>query len=198
MVGRTFGRLTVERRDGSTSHGEATWLVRCYCGERFSVLGANVRRGLTVSCGCSRREALARSRRKHGRAKTPEYNSWQGMISRCENVNNSDFANYGGRGIRVCERWRESFEAFFADMGPRPTAGHSVDRVDVNGNYVLDNCRWSTQRQQQRNRRNNRWITAHGITLTLAEWSERTGIRPGVILRRLKIGWKPDDAVGSH
>jgi hypothetical protein len=120
------------------------------------------------------------------------------MIGRCENPNNRAFANYGGRGISVDPSWRHSFETFLADMGPRPTSKHSLDRIDVNGPYAPANCRWATMRDQQNNRRSNVHIVAFGETLTLAQWSERTGIGEGTIRNRLRVGWTPERALSQQ
>lgn len=111
------------------------------------------------------------------------------MIRRCENPKTFGFARYGGRGIRVCERWRNSFTAFLADMGERPSASHSLDRINTNGNYEPENCRWATRLQQNRNSRNNTLIEWNGETLCIAEWAERTGISKFVLSMRLLRGW---------
>lgn len=139
---------------------------------------------------------------KHGESwsggattRTPEYVAWINMLGRCTSPNYTGFALYGGRGIRVCERWLTSYSAFLADMGRRPTPAHSLDRVDADGNYEPGNCRWATESQQQRNRRNNRMITAFGQTKCLAEWSESTGIKRETIAVRIKSGHAPERAL---
>lgn len=111
------------------------------------------------------------------------------MQTRCHNPNSEDYPNYGGRGIRVCERWRTDFAAFLADMGPRPSSRHSIDRFpNQDGNYEPGNCRWATAKEQQNNRRNNNFLTHAGLTLTITEWSLRTGLSRQTILHRLKRG----------
>jgi len=128
--------------------------------------------------------------------RTPEYVAWVGMIQRCENRKLPDFPRWGGRGIRVCRRWRKSFAAFLADVGGRPSTLHSLDRYPRrDGNYEPGNVRWATKREQARNTRSNHRVTAHGETLCLVEWSERTGVPDYVIRARLRLGWKPEDAV---
>lgn len=124
--------------------------------------------------------------------------SWDRMLRRCEWANDPYFSHYGGRGIKVCERWRgypNGFLAFLADMGPRPSRAHSIDRIDNDGDYTPTNCRWATAKQQARNRRSNRTILAHGKTLTVVEWAETLGCGGDVIIARLDAGWTSERAV---
>lgn len=128
--------------------------------------------------------------RKHGLSRSPEHCAWIRMKGRCYNPKNHGYKWYGGRGIKVCDRWINSFEAFLADMGPRPSKKHSLDRFpDVNGNYEPKNCRWATSREQQMNKRNNRRIECDGETKTISEWAEISGIPQSVIGRRLQNGF---------
>jgi hypothetical protein len=125
--------------------------------------------------------------RTHGLSKTQEYKSWNGLVYRCEHDRSG---NYGARGIRVCRRWRNSFLAFLEDMWHAPSPLHSIDRIDVNGNYEPSNCRWATRTQQARNTRSNTYLTHDGHSLTIAEWSEVTGIKPATICTRIyNYGW---------
>lgn len=121
---------------------------------------------------------------KHGMSNTPEYYAWAGAKGRCRNENDPAFPNYGGRNIAFDSRWDE-FEAFFADMGPRPTPDHSLDRIDVDGPYSPENCRWATWTEQQRNRRSNRMVQAHGKTQCLQAWAEELGIHKATLKARL-------------
>lgn len=138
---------------------------------------------------------------KHGHSKKRQrsltYRTWDAMIHRCHNPQSSAYHKYGGRGIVVCDRWRESFESFLSDMGDRPGPEYSIDRYpDKNGNYEPGNCRWATPSEQARNRRSTRYLTCNGETLSLAEWSERTGIQPGTIANRIDVrGWSVPDAL---
>lgn len=127
----------------------------------------------------------------HGMSSSREFQTWARMKGRCYNRRNPDYPDYGGRGIRVCDRWLESFEAFYADMGPRP-AGHSIDRKNSNGNYEPDNCHWTTAVPQASNRRSNQTIAFRGETHTVQEWSRRTGLKAASIYWRLHRGWTPE------
>lgn len=122
-------------------------------------------------------------------SKRSNYESWRGMIRRCTNPKYALYKDYGGRGIKVCDRWLNSISAFTEDMGQRPPGGFYLERINNNGNYEPGNCRWATRKEQARNKRNNHLITLDGVTLTLAEWSERSGIHFGTILMRIKLGW---------
>lgn len=196
MVGIKAGRLTVLSRVGSDARGQATWLCRCDCGEELVVRGSSLRNGNTRSCGCLLAGAARARRLTHGMANTPAYRSWSAIVERCCNANNPSFPRYGGRGIRVCDRWRASFEAFFADMGPRPS-GTSIDRVDNLGHYEPGNCRWATPFEQQNNTSRNKRYTHNGETRTLAEWGRRYGIRAPVVNNRLLRGWSLAEALST-
>jgi hypothetical protein len=125
----------------------------------------------------------------------PEYSVWTGMIHRCHNPKRHNYPRYGGRGIVVCDRWRESFAAFLEDMGPRPSMRHQIDRIDNDGPYSPDNCRWASLEEQGRNKRSNHLITAFGKTQTLSEWATETGLRRECIASRLEYGWTPEEAL---
>ena len=130
----------------------------------------------------------------HGMSRTPEYRAWINMKDRCFNPNNKNYLDYGGRGIAVCDRWL-NLDNFLADMGSRPTAKHSIDRIDNNADYSPKNCKWSTKAEQQNNRRYNRLITIGCVTLNIAQWTKEMGFGSGVIWDRLKIRWSEFDAV---
>ena len=131
---------------------------------------------------------------RHGLSKTPEYNAWVNMKARCLNPNHKAYSDYGGRGISVCDRWL-NLENFLADMGSRPTAKHSLDRIDNNGDYSAENCKWSTKAEQSNNQRTNRLITIGCVTLNIAQWTKEMGFGQNVIKDRLKLGWSEFDAV---
>ena len=131
----------------------------------------------------------------HNMSGTSEHNTWLSMKQRCFNPNHKFYSDWGGRGITVCDRWKNSFEDFFADMGSRPSSKHSLDRIDNDGDYQKDNCRWSTRVEQANNKRNNRLITIGCVTLNLKQWTTEMGFGEKVIFDRLKMGWSESDAV---
>jgi len=132
---------------------------------------------------------------RHGLSGTPEYYAWKDMKRRCFNPNHKRYSDYGGRGITVCDRWL-NLENFLADMGSRPTAKHSLDRINNNGDYSFENCRWATKAEQDNNRRNNKpLITIENETYTIVQWAEKMGFSRTVIYRRLERGWSEFDAV---
>lgn len=153
--GERFGRLVAVAFAGVGHNGSSQWECLCDCGQTTITSVKYLRSGETTSCGCRRQEILA-SRGKdswrHGGSKTPLYMVWANMIARCERESSTHYRNYGGRGIKVCPRWRKSFAAFAADMGPRPD-GLTLDRIDTNGNYEPSNCRWATPKEQVANTR---------------------------------------------
>ena len=131
----------------------------------------------------------------HGMSGTPEYLAWQSMKRRCFNSNHKDYPDWGGRGITVCDRWLNSFENFLADMGSRPTAKHSLDRIDNDSDYSVENCRWATEAEQQNNKRTNHLITIDDVTSTITQWTKKMGYGEMIIYNRLKRGWSEYDAV---
>lgn len=152
LSGKVFDRLTVLRKEGRDSHGRALWKCKCTCGTDLIVISANLRSGNTGSCGCIRsRFAIPKESKSAETRKSPTYISWASMWSRCTNSNRNTWKYYGGRGITVCNQWKR-FDNFVDDMGERP-AGKSLDRINTNGNYEPNNCRWATASEQMRNRR---------------------------------------------
>lgn len=199
LSGQTFGRLTVLRRVENDKHSKTRWACRCECGVEVVRSAHLMRKGESLSCGCLQRETNVSAPTRHGNARvkatTREYEAWSNMLARCENPKATHFDNYGGRGISVCERWHD-FALFLADMGPRPSPKHTIDRYPNNdGHYEPSNCRWATMVQQCRNKRTNRLVTYGGETLTLAEWGERLGTNGTVIGIRLRNGWSDERAV---
>ena len=205
LAGVRFGRLAVVGRAANDGSGRAVWSCLCDCGNLASVKSSSLVNAHTRSCGCLGREVRISNGVRVGRAQvhafsksamTPEYRTWEAMITRCHNPEVNSYANYGGRGIVVCPQWRESFEQFVLDMGARP-AGCSIERIDNNGPYTPENCRWATRTEQANNRRNTRWITVNGETRTLSEWARITGLAWHTIYNRLVSGWSEDAAINT-
>lgn len=186
MTGKHFGAWVVLARAGSRNTF-VYWLCRCDCGTVSELSGGALRGGKTKSCGCKKEEGRQAALTGHRETRTPTWNSWLSMRHRCSNQNDPSYPRYGGRGIRVCERW-ENYENFVADMGHRPD-GTTLDRVDNSGNYEPGNCRWATGSEQSRNRRSTRTLTHEGVTLPLVEWAKRTGIARTAITERIRRGW---------
>ena len=194
LVGLTFGRLTVTSRDETRPKGDGVhsfWICQCVCGATKSVRQTALRSGDTKSCGCLHKATHV----THGMTKTPEYRAWSMMIGRCHSRTHRQFPDYGGRGIFVGDEWRNSFEAFYRDMGPRPSSRHSLDRQDNEKGYYSGNCRWATDTQQQRNRRSNHHLTHDGRTLPIAEWAAILGLPAGTLEKRISNGWSVVDAL---
>lgn len=171
LTGVRFSRLTVVKRAPEKTL-KVRWVCECDCGNQVTVISANLKNGNTQSCGCQRTDSSRTNglnRRKHGMTGTPEYKAWQGLRDRCYNEDAEQYPNYGGRGVSVCKEWLNSFEAFYADMGPRPEKGYSIDRVDVNGDYEPSNCRWATGETQSNNKRCNKYFILDGERLTLSQ-----------------------------
>jgi hypothetical protein len=198
LVGQRFGRLIVLAFHSYGAKWNTKWHCQCDCGNQKAVFGHALRRGDTRSCGCLHREITSATSTTHGQSRagrwSPEYRAWSGMLMRCENPNVKNFDRYGGRGVAVCERWHK-FESFFADMGPRPSSAHSLDRwPDNDGHYEPGNCRWATRPEQNRNKSNNVFVTVNGQTLVQSEACRLYGISHSRARGRIKSGWSEQDA----
>lgn len=195
-----FGRLTSV---GAAFRllGKTLVVCECECGEVTLKALGELKKGTTKSCGCLLRETNKTKKTKHGGyvgyKESPEMNTWRSMIKRCYSSTNDNFGRYGGRGIGVCESWRGSngFACFLEDMGCRPSASHTLDRINNDGDYGPENCRWATAKQQANNKSNLRFIEHDGRRLTVTEWSTILGIRVTTILERLKRGLSGSDAL---
>lgn len=201
LTGQKFGRLTVLER-AKDERPRSWWLCRCECGNEIITSSAHLKQG-TKSCGCLQRDAVRTALTKHGHAPTkyqnasPEYRSWRAMKLRCNNPNHIAYKSYGGRGIKICERWND-FTNFLADMGARPE-GAELNRVDNDKNYEPGNVIWSTDSENNRNRRNNLIVEFNGQKKCLAEWAETTGIAWHTLYYRIfKLGWSLDEAMAKR
>lgn len=203
LVGKRFGRLQAIEDVGRCVRGRI-WKCVCDCGQEKEVISQALVSGHTKSCGCLQPDAARWSgvkRRTHGhttlenKQNAHEYFIWSSMKSRCTNPRNASFKSYGARGIVVCGRWMDSYEAFFEDMGQRPSSDHSLDRIDTNKGYSPDNCRWADKLQQAQTRTNVRKIEAFGQVMTAAAWSRELGVSAMAIRNRIDAGWTAEDAV---
>lgn len=188
MTGRRVGRLRVVSFYGTDRWQQAMWLCECDCGRTIVVRGHELRRKprpTVYSCGCYRIDVISTHRHCH----MPEYRTWIGIKTRCHRPSYHQYKDYGGRGIRVCSRWRHSFPNFLADMGRKPSRRHGIERRDNNGNYEPGNCRWATQREQRRNSRSNHYVTWRGRTQCLADWANEFGINRAKFAARIANGW---------
>lgn len=170
--------------------GRSYWNCLCNCGTTRAVCVQYLIAGRSKSCGCLALEANT----KHGAWTSPEWKCWSSMKRRCQNPNDDSYSRYGGRGIIICERWQD-FTNFVADMGKRPTLGHSIDRINNDGPYSPENCRWATAQEQQNNRRVNVVLEMGGKRLTITQWAVEIGIPYGAIRYRLDAGWETAEAL---
>ncbi|XIW73885.1 hypothetical protein AB2F28_23195 (plasmid) [Escherichia coli] len=194
ITGKRFGKLVALKYSGISNKQGRLWDCICDCGNTCLVSYGKLNHGATISCGCVY-NAHRRSVKPHGMSKTPIYRIWLGMRERCEKPTHHAYKWYGGRGIKVCERW-QIFENFYADMGERPE-GMSLDRKDVNGDYEPENCRWATFEEQANNTRSNLILEHKGEKLTLSPWAKRAGIQTSTLHYRIKKGWPLDRALNA-
>ncbi len=190
LTGKRFGRLVVVECAGQAEkHGNYRWKCRCDCGQVVVVKAGRLKSGNTATCGCIRQ--------RHWRSASPEYRSWMGMKSRCQNSRCPSYPRYGGRGIRVHPEWTASFASFFEHIGPRPSPTHTLDRIDNDGNYEPGNVRWATPKEQAANRNTTLEITYGGRTMSAEEWAAETGIAACTIRARIARKWPDDVAVST-
>lgn len=193
LIGQRFARLLVVARSADSLDGRARWCCRCDCGNEIVTLAQSLLNCRTRSCGCLNLEVATQRSTTHGRSTSRAYRVWAEMLQRCTNPKRPHYERYGGRGISVCARWMK-FENFFADMGERPR-GLTLERIDNDGNYEPDNCRWATRLEQGQNTRTNRRVVLNGETLSLSELSRRVGIRYTTLRGRLNRGLSIEECV---
>jgi hypothetical protein len=200
LTGEKYNRLTVLRRADKGACGKTRWLCRCDCGNQLEVFTMHLRAEHTKSCGCIPRQNSDRVMAADGKmVRPPGYGSWKAMISRCYNKCEPRYADYGGRGITVCDRWRGrgGLANFLADMGPKPSPKHSVGRQKSDKGYEPSNCRWETHLEQGRNKRNANLLTHKGKTLHIAAWDRELGLHTGGVRLRLSRGWTVHEALST-
>lgn len=191
ILNRRYGRLIVIKELGRID-GAQRVLCLCKCGTKKILLRTNLGKHAN-SCGCLKKELHT----KHGLCDSPEHRAWNGMKARCYNNKSISYHNYGGRGIKVCKRWLNSFINFYRDMGKRPSANHSLERKDNNGNYEPSNCYWATKVEQDNNKRSNHLVTFNGKTQTIAQWSREVNIPYKILSGRFNSvnTWEPKEAL---
>ena len=194
LRGKKFGRLVPIEVVGSDKYSKHIWKCKCDCGNTTYATTGLLTSGKTKSCGCYKQDEFKQRVTTHGMTNTRVYGIWQQMKDRCLNSKNPHFYCYGGRGITVCERWKNSFENFLSDMG-NPNNDLSIDRIDPDGNYEPSNCRWATVYQQAHNKRNTIRVTIDGVTDTIDKWEELSPVRGHTIRKRLRQGYNARDAV---
>ncbi len=206
LLGMRFGRLFILKRSENDCRGKAMWECACDCGAKITTRGDRLREGRVLSCGCLQRERTAYCNTKHGltsRAnKHPLYTTFNCMKSRCNLPTNDEYQRYGGRGIKVCDRWEfgeygaTGFECFVADMGPRPGGKYSIDRRDNDGPYAPWNCRWATDFEQRMNRSNTRFVMFNGSRITLVDACASSGLSRDLVSYRIdELGWSVERAL---
>lgn len=195
MLGKRFGKLKVLEESGHLGTFVA-FKCQCECGNLTIVRGASLRSGNTTSCGCVHKSIVGSLNKTHGLRKSAEYSVWQNMITRCTNSNTNCFYRYGGRGITVCDEWRE-FEKFYSDMGDRPN-GMTLERIDNNGQYSKENCRWATLSEQARNTRRTQLVEHNGKKQCLKDWANDVGIAYNTLRKRFVIyNWPFEKAIAT-
>lgn len=192
-----FGDYTVIG-EGKDSPKNRYALCLCKCGAVKDVDVAKLRSGRSTCCkGCAAKSPKRITNLRHGMAGSAEYNAWSSMIDRCYREKSHNYQRYGGRGIKVCDRWKSSFDNFLSDMGLRPSPNHSIDRIDNDGDYRPDNCRWATPTQQQANRRVTRTAVYRGKEVPISELERKAGLPRGVMAARLDLGWSVERAMSE-
>lgn len=190
LAGQTFGELTVIKQTSKNNHGEMLWLCKCSCGNERTATSNKLTHGYTMSCNACRYKRIAEKNRQRGRKPTRLCGIYKHMLERCYNQKSAMYYRYGGRGITVCDEWKDSFISFRAWALENGYSEHlTIDRIDNDGNYTPENCRWSTVEVQANNRSTNHYITYNGETDTMANWSKKTGINYGTLQTRVELGW---------
>lgn len=196
LTGQRFGKLIVIERAENyiqpNGQKKTKWKCICDCGNEIVTVGHNLTRGVCTSCGCVRKEKVIKMNKTHGKSNHILYSKWEHIKDRCLNPNDKGYKNYGGRGIKICDEWIDSFETFYNwSMQNGYKEGLTIDRIDVNGNYEPSNCRWVTMKEQSNNKRNNIYIEYNGEIKTLKQWCDELNMNYKKIHNRLyKLKWE--------
>lgn len=177
LTGQKFGKLTVLEFTGINKNHKATWLCQCECGNKKIIVSSSLLNGYTMSCGCLHKQMFREKQTIHGLSNTRIYKIWKGIKRRCYSFNAIKYPNYGGRGIIMCNEWKNDFMSFYNwAMANGYKDDLTIDRIDVNGNYESKNCRWATPIEQANNKTSNRYFTVNGETYTMKEWSVKLNL----------------------
>ena len=196
LIGQRFTRLLVVERAENEKNGSARWVCQCDCGNTIVISSYHLRNEDVKSCGCFQRDFPNRT--THGHSGEPIYDEWCGMKARCYNKSQKAYKNYGGRGITVCERWRNNFKDFLDDVSELPhfgEEGYSLERINNDGNYEPSNCKWATIEDQANNKRSNHMITYNGKTQSVKKWADEVGVNYGTLKSRINRGWAIEKAL---
>ncbi len=193
LEGQRFGRLIAYGVVGRNKQFQPIWHCHCDCGNTFDTGWNGLHKGRTTSCRCWNREKAATRCYRHGHNKTSILNTYNAMIRRCSSPKDKRWSRYGGRGITVCDRWKDSFINFLEDMGERPE-GLTLERIDNDGNYEPSNCKWATKKEQANNKSNIHLVTFNGITQSIRTWCDELNLIYGRVLQRVQAGWAIEDA----
>jgi len=189
MIGNIFGRLTVLSESGRSNDKQKVYLCQCECGNKTTVISGNLKKGNSQSCGCSRRKTCSARMKlynfKHGQSNTKLWRTWKGMLERTTIVTSTHFNRYGGRGITVCDEWKD-FQRFAKDVGEPPSHSHSLDRIDNSRGYFPGNVRWATAKEQAHNRSTNVWVWTDGQKMISSEAAKKMGVSKSTITRWIK------------
>lgn len=202
ITGKQYGKLTVQGFAGCTRQNERRllkmWNCVCSCGTEIAVAHYSLTHGNTSSCGCTRSESLRKRNHRHGHSKHPLYRVWCSMRERCSLPSCTSYADYGGRGIRVSDEWNLSFDSFLSDMGDSWEPGLSLERIENDGPYSKDNCKWATRLEQGSNTRSNVFLSFQGENYTISQWERILGFKTGLLNNRLnRLGWSVEKALST-
>ena len=197
LTGQTFFDFYVIKESDKRRNNNILWSCRCICGNIRDCLGRDLKIGKHKSCGCKRKDNLKKAVVTHGLTSTPEYNVWQTMKQRCNNKQSADYKYYGGRGIKICDRW-DKFIFFLQDMGKRPSPEYSLERIDNNKMYCPENCKWDTKFNQSRNRRDNVWVEYNGEKIIVSDLAKLLKVYPQNIMTAIKNGRTIDEIVSHY
>lgn len=190
ISGSKYGKLTVIKRSHQNKEKRWAWLCVCECGNKTTAYKNQLDNGHKISCGCYH----PRPTLKHGKRSHNLYSTWVDMVSRCKNPKNTEYKNYGGRGVTVCDRWLD-INNFIEDVGSRPSKKHSIDRVDNSGPYAPWNFRWATKKEQGRNTRKTIFLTYEGERMALADWADKVGEQRRTLYMRYRRGWSDEEII---